>query len=441
MGIEYTPVSSIPKIVAASRASFLTHRTQSLEFRKEQLRALLRMVSENLDDLAGAIKSDLGRPKDAEVLGCAKTCEFYINDLEALSENKKAHGFKDGDECYVRNSPLGTVLIMGTWNFPISLVLQPLAGAIAAGNVCIVKPSEVAEASANILTRLLTKYMDPNVVAVINGAVEETTVLLQQRFDHIFYTGSTDIGRIVMAAAAKNLTPVTLELGGKCPAIITENTNLVDAAQKIAMWKSTNCGQICISVDYVLCPKHLQEKLIQNVIATWKHRFGADPKTSDVYPRIVNKRQFDRLEKLLEAVKKQSTVAYGGRTDAAQLFIEPTIATNVSLSDEIMKGEIFGPILPIVACENIDQAINIINQQEHPLSLYLFSGDKEHSERLLRETRSGAVVVNDIGVHYGNLTLPFGGVGNSGMGNYHGKYSIETFSHARAVFVRPQAHL
>ncbi|KAF9110830.1 aldehyde dehydrogenase 3, member A2 [Mortierella sp. AM989] len=441
MGIEYTPVSSIPKIVAASHASFLSYRTQSLEFRKEQLRALKRMITENLDELVGAIKSDLGRSNDDESLSCASDCDFFINNLESLTENTKGKGDRVDDDCHVRKSPLGVVLILGAWNFPISLVLQPLAGAIAAGNVCIVKPSEVSEACAIAVTRLITKYLDPNVVSVINGAVQETTVLLQERFDHIFYTGSPDVGKVIMTAAAKNLTPVTLELGGKCPAIITDNTNLVDAARKIAVWKTINCGQLCITVDYVLCPSHLQEKFIEIVKATWKHRFGEDARASNVYPRIVSRRQFDRLEKLLEAIKKQNTVVAGGRTDASNLYIEPTIAANVSLDHEIMKSEIFGPILPIVTCDSLDNAIDIINKQEHPLSLYLFSNDKQQAERVLRETRSGAVVVNDIGAHISNHTLPFGGVGNSGMGNYHGKYSIETFSHQRAVFARSQPRL
>ncbi|KAF9436042.1 Aldehyde dehydrogenase, dimeric NADP-preferring [Entomortierella beljakovae] len=440
MVLEYTPVNSIPEIVAASHASFRTNRTQDLEFRREQLIALRRLIAENLDELAGAITTDLGRPKDLEVPSCIKACDAFINNLESMTANKKGDGSAT-DDCFVRYSPLGVVLIIGAWNFPITLVLQPIMGAIAAGNVCVVKPSEVSEASASVLTQLLVKYMDPRILSVVNGGVQETTVLLDQRFDHIFYTGNPQVGKAIMAAASKNLTPVTLELGGKCPAIITDDTNLLEAAQKVAAWKATNCGQICITVDYVLCPKHLQERFIQVVIGTWKHMFGEDIKNSERYPRIVNKRHFGRIEKILDASKKQNTLVFGGHTDVSKLYIEPTIFTNVSLSDEVMKDELFAPILPIVTSNSIEESISIINKNEHPLGLYLFSNNKDHIEKVLRETRSGAVVVNDVAAHFGNHSLPFGGVGNSGMGSYHGAYSIETFSHKRAVLIRAQANL
>lgn len=260
------------------------------------------------------------------------------------------------------------------------LVLEPLAGALAAGNTVIIKPSENSEHSAKLLTRLIEKYMDPKIVSVINGAVEETTVLLEQRFDHIIYTGGTQVGRIVMQAAAKHLTPVTLELGGKCPAIITSKADIPKAAQKIAGWKTANCGQICLTVDYVLCPKDLQETLIQNIVGTWQHLFGANIKDNKSYPKIINKRQHARLEGLLKAVKAENKVVYGGNADAEHLYIEPTIVTGVSLKDTIMQDEIFGPILPIVTSESLADSINIINSGEHPLGLYLFSEDKHEVE-------------------------------------------------------------
>ncbi|KAF9955993.1 aldehyde dehydrogenase 3, member A2, partial [Modicella reniformis] len=403
--------------------------------------ALQRLVDENQDALDAAIYKDLHRPKDFEVVSCLKTCKGLIDNLDALTRDQKVVDANSTDDSYVRMSPLGNVLIIGTWNFPIMLIIEPLAGAIAAGNTCVVKPSEVSQESASILTRLLPKYMDPSVVSVVNGSVEETTVLLKERFDHIFYTGGTEIGKIIMSAAAKNLTPVTLELGGMCPVIISENTDIAKAAQKVAFWKTLNCGQVCLSVNYILCPKSLQEPLIQNVIGTWKHLFGGadgkgDFKESSDYPRVINKRQFDRLEKLLQKVKDQNTIVYGGSTDPSNLYMEPTIVTNVSLTDEIMKDEIFGPLLPIVTCENIDDAINIVNRQEHALSVNLFSDQKEEIEKVLRETRSGAVNVNDIAAHFTNHDLPFGGVGHSGLGSYHGKYSVDTFSHKRAVMIR-----
>ncbi|KAG0346272.1 aldehyde dehydrogenase 3, member A2 [Podila humilis] len=441
MTAEYTPVSAIPKIVASMRASFLTHRTQSLEFRKEQLRALLRAVVENEDAMFAAIRADLNRQKDNEVDVIKSSLKNFIDNLETLVKTSYFPGFHEKDECSVRMTPLGTVLVIGAWNYPMMLNLDPVAGAIAAGNVVILKPSEVSTHSAALLTQIVQKYMDPSVIQVVNGGVDETTVLLKERFDHIFYTGGTQVGRIVMMAAAKNLTPVTLELGGKCPAIITENTNIAKAAQKIAGVKTTNCGQICLTVDYVLCPTHLRESLIQAIIATWKHMYGEDAATCATYPKIISTRQAERLEKLLSAVKGQNTVVHGGRSDVQKRFIEPTIVTGVTLKDEIMQDEIFGPILPIIDCDNLQGAIDIVNQNEHPLALYIFSDNKDEIEKVLRETRSGGVTVNECATHFYNDNLPFGGVGHSGIGNYHGKYSLDTFSHKRAVMIRSQAHL
>ncbi|KAF9082562.1 aldehyde dehydrogenase 3, member A2 [Mortierella sp. AD031] len=436
----FTPVNSIPKIVADARATFLTHRTQSLEFRKEQLRALLKMLTENEDDLIAAIKADLNRSGGFELPTCIRATKDFLENLEQYTQNQKAGNLADKDDSYVRLSPLGTVLIIGAWNFPIMLVVEPLAGALAAGNTVVIKPSECSEHSAQLLTRLIKKYMDPSIVSVINGGVEETTVLLQQRFDHIIYTGSTLVGRIVMQAAAKHLTPVTLELGGKCPAIVTSKADLAAAAQKIAGWKTSNCGQICLTVDYVLCPKALQDQLVQTIIGTWKHLFGDNIKENNAYPKIINRRQHARLEGLLKAVKAENTVVWGGNSDVEHLYIEPTIVTNVSLKDTIMQDEIFGPILPIITSESLAESINIINAGEHPLGLYLFSEDKAEVEEVLSKTRSGGAIINDVGSHFLNHSLPFGGVGNSGMGRYHGKYSIETFSHQRAVMVR-SSHL
>ncbi|KAG0271011.1 aldehyde dehydrogenase 3, member A2, partial [Linnemannia exigua] len=394
----------------------------------------------NAEALAGSIKADLNRAGDFEIPTCIRATKDFINNLEQYTQNQKGVNVADKDETYVRLSPLGTVLVIGAWNFPIMLVLEPLAGALAAGNTVILKPSENSEHSAKLLTHLVEKYMDPSIVSVINGGVEETTVLLQHRFDHIIYTGSTQVGRIVMQAAAKHLTPVTLELGGKCPAIITSTADIAKAAPKIAGWKTSNCGQICLTVDYILCPKHLQEPLIKAIIGTWKHLFGENIKDNKSYPKIINKRQHVRLEGLLKAVKAENKVVYGGNADVETLFIEPTIVTGVSLKDTIMQDEIFGPILPIVTSESLAESINIINGGEHPLGLYLFSEDKNEVEEVLTKTRSGAAIINDVASHFLNHSLPFGGVGNSGIGRYHGKYSIEAFSHQRAVMVR-SSHL
>ncbi|KAG0314690.1 Aldehyde dehydrogenase, dimeric NADP-preferring [Dissophora globulifera] len=421
MTLQYTSPSTIPKIVADLRASFRTHRTQSLEFRKEQLRALQRGVEEFRGEFEAAIKADLNRSSVMDVSIVAHTIQGTLDKLDDMTADRETAGLNELDKSFVRLSPLGTVLIIGPWNFPVMLVLDPLIGAIAAGNTCVVKPSEVSENSSAAVTRMLTKFMDPTVVQVVNGGVEETTVLLKERFDHIFFTGNTMVGRIVMEAASKHLTPVTLELGGKCPALITEHTDIAVAAQRIAHWKTLNAGQACISVDYVLCPKNLQEDLIKSVIGVWHEVFGKDFRNSDSYGRIVSKKQFDRISKLLKAAEKQNKIVFGGKSEAGNLYVEPTIVTDVTEHDELMQSEIFAPILPIINYETFDEALNIINGQEHPLSVNLFSDNQDQINR--------------------DESLPFGGVGHSGMGRYHGKYSIETFSHSRAVMIRNQSGL
>ncbi|KAG0314687.1 Aldehyde dehydrogenase, dimeric NADP-preferring [Dissophora globulifera] len=423
-------------IVADLRASFRTHRTQSLEFRKDQLRALQHGLEEFRDELAVAVKADLNRSGDVEVSTATHTIQATLNKLDEMTADRETSGLNEFDRSFVRLSPLGTVLIIGPWNYPINLVLEPLIGAIAAGNTCVLKPSEVSEHTSVVLTRMLTKCMDPTVVQVVNGGVDETTVLLKERFDHIFYTGNALVGRIIMEAASKHLTPVTLELGGKCPALITEHTDIAVAAQK-----TLNVGQVCLAVDYVLCPKHLQEDLIKNVIETWHELFGKDFRNSDSYARIISKRQFDRISKLLKAAEEQNKIVFGGKSEAGNLYVEPTIVTDVTEHDELMQSELFAPILPIITYETFDEALNIINGQEHALGLNLFSNNQVQIDRVLKETRSGAVNVNDVASCCANESLPFGGVGQSGMGRYHGKYSIETFSHSRSVMIRNQTHL
>ncbi|KAF9204117.1 aldehyde dehydrogenase 3, member A2 [Haplosporangium sp. Z 27] len=415
MSVEYTPTNQIAPIVDSVRKSFKTHKTQSLEYRKEQLRELLRLINKFTPQFTEAVKLDLNRPVDFELAGIVGACENYINNLESLTADRKAASEKDSDDCYVRLSPLGTFLIIGTWNIPIASILEPLAGAIAAGNVAVVKPSESSENSNRVLAQFFSEF-NPNVARAVIGGIEESTILLQERFDHIFYTGNTEVAKIIMAAASKHLTPVTLELGGKCPVIITEHGDITDAANKIAFWKLVICGQACVTADYVLCPKHLQEELIQKVIGVWKHLHGENIIDSKEYPTIINKRQHQRLQNLLQKAKTQNKIVFGGRADEEKLIVEPTIVTDVSPDDDIMKQEIFGPILPIITSETFDGSLEIVNRFELPLSLYLFSKNKEEIDQ------------------YSNL--PFGGVGHSGMGNYHGKFSIDTFSHHRAVLVR-----
>uniref|UniRef100_A0A493T3P1 Aldehyde dehydrogenase n=1 Tax=Anas platyrhynchos platyrhynchos TaxID=8840 RepID=A0A493T3P1_ANAPP len=367
------------------------------------------------------------------------------------------------DEAYIYPEPLGVVLVIGAWNYPFMLVVQPLIGAIAAGgdlhgvwvcvgamggekiarveqphwfcllgNAVVVKPSEVSEHTSQLLADLLPQYLDEELYPVVTGGVPETTELLKQRFDHILYTGNTAVGKIVMAAAAKHLTPVTLELGGKSPCYIDKDCDLAVACRRITWGKYMNCGQTCIAPDYILCEPSIQSQVVENIKATLQEFYGEDVKKSPDYERIVNKRHFRRIVSLLEGQK----IAHGGETDEASCFIAPTILTDVSAESKVMEEEIFGPVLPIVSVKGVDEAIEFINSREKPLALYVFSNDKKVIKRVISETSSGGVTGNDVIMHFFLSTLPFGGVGNSGMGAYHGKHSFETFSHHRACLIK-----
>nr|XP_031541786.1 aldehyde dehydrogenase family 3 member A2 isoform X1 [Vicugna pacos] len=336
------------------------------------------------------------------------------------------------DEAYIQPEPLGVVLIIGAWNYPFVLTIQPLIGAIAAGNAVIVKPSEISENTATTLAELLPQYLDQDLYAVINGGVEETTELLKHRFDHILYTGNATVGKIVMEAAAKHLTPVTLELGGKSPCYVDRDCDLDVACRRIAWGKYMNCGQTCIAPDYVLCEPALQDQIVQKMKDAVKEFYGENIKESPDYERIINLRHFKRILSLLEGQK----VAFGGETDEATRYIAPTILTDVDPGSKVMQEEIFGPVLPIVPVKSAEEAVRFINEREKPLALYIFSQDNKLTKWLIDHTSSGGVTGNDVIMHFMLSSLPFGGVGSSGMGAYHGKYSFDTFSHQRPCLLK-----
>ncbi|NXA50852.1 AL3A2 dehydrogenase, partial [Nothocercus julius] len=302
----------------------------------------------------------------------------------------------------------------------------------AAGNAVVVKPSEVSEHTARLVADLLPKYLDPDLYPVVTGGVAETTELLTHRFDHILYTGSTAVGKIVMAAASKHLTPVTLELGGKSPCYIDKDCDLAVACRRITWGKYLNCGQTCIAPDYVLCEPSIQAQVVENIKATLQEFYGDDVKSSPDYERIINKRHFQRVLALLEGQK----IAHGGESDEASCFIAPTILTDVSPEAKVMQEEIFGPILPIVPVKSVDEAIEFINSREKPLALYVFSNNKQLINRVISETTSGGVTANDVVMHFFLPSLPFGGVGHSGMGAYHGQHTFDTFSHHRSCLIK-----
>ncbi|XP_037021765.2 aldehyde dehydrogenase family 3 member A2 [Artibeus jamaicensis] len=420
------------------RDAFRTGRSKPLRFRLQQLEALRRMVQEREKDILAAIASDLCKSElnaySHEVITILGEVDLVLEKLPEWVTAKPAQKnlLTMLDEAYVQPEPLGVVLIIGAWNFPFILTIQPLIGAIAAGNAVIIKPSEISENTAKILARLLPQYLDQDLYVVVNGGVDETTELLKQRFDHIFYTGNTAVGKIVMQAAAKHLTPVTLELGGKSPCYIDKDCDLDVACRRIAWGKYMNCGQTCIAPDYILCESSLQNQVVQKIKDNVKEFYGENIKESPDYERIINLHHFKRILSLLEGQK----IAFGGDTDEATRYVAPTILTDVDPETKVMQEEIFGPVLPIVPVKNADEAIKFINGREKPLAFYVFSHNNKLVQRMIDSTSSGGVTVNDVIMHFTLSSLPFGGVGSSGMGAYHGQHSFDTFSHHRPCLLK-----
>jgi len=332
----------------------------------------------------------------------------------------------------IHTDPLGVVLIIGPWNYPFQLMMAPLIGALAAGNCALLKPSELSPNTSDLLFELIPKYFEKTYVSIVGGGVPETTELLKLPFDHIFFTGSPKVGKVVMEAAAKHLTPVTLELGGKSPAVVCEDADLEITARRLVWGKFYNAGQTCVAPDYLLVQKSIKERLIEEIKKALQEQFGQNPKESSSFARIINRKNFERLVALLPNQK----VIQGGSSDGDQLFIEPTLLIEVKWSDDVMKEEIFGPLLPILEFNEFSEAIDQINHQPKPLAAYLFTQSKSQKDQFLDSVSFGGGCMNDVMVHLSNPHLPFGGVGNSGMGSYHGINSFLTFSHQKSVLFR-----
>uniref|UniRef100_A0A674P1S8 Aldehyde dehydrogenase n=1 Tax=Takifugu rubripes TaxID=31033 RepID=A0A674P1S8_TAKRU len=409
-----------------AREAFLSGRTRAVEFRLQQLHALQKMITEKETDISSALKEDLNRSQyDTPLLELISIENEIKLAIEKLSEWAAPRPVEKNlltisDEAYIQLEPLGVVLIIGAWNYPWAVTLLPLVGAIAAGNAAVVKPSELSESSSVLLRSLLPHYLDKDLYPVVTGGASETQELLRLRFDHIFYTGSGAVGRLVMEAAARHLTPVTLELGGKSPCYIDKDCNIRVACRRITWGKFANCGQTCIG------------RVVECIRQTLLEFYGPDPKSSPDYGRIISRRHFNRIMGLMEGY----TAVVGGQSDASQRYIAPTVLKDVPPHSRLMQEEIFGPLLPIVTVSDMDEAIRFINEREKPLALYLFCSDKKAVKRMIEETSSGGVTVNDVLMHYTLCSLPFGGVGQSGMGRYHGKHTFDQLSHHRACLVR-----
>ncbi|XP_070983391.1 aldehyde dehydrogenase family 3 member A2-like isoform X1 [Oncorhynchus clarkii lewisi] len=424
--------------VQRAREAFLAGRSRPLEFRVQQLKSLQRMITDRQGEIATALKQDINRSQyDTplfELIGLENEISLAVSKLAqwAAPRPVERNLLTISDQAYIQPEPLGVVLIIGAWNYPWALTLQPLVGAIAAGNAAVVKPSELSEYSASLLKALLPRYLDQELYPVVCGGVSETQELLRQRFDHVFYTGNSTVGKLVMEAAARHLTPVTLELGGKSPCYIDKDVDLRVACRRITWGKFVNCGQTCIAPDYILCEPSIQNRVVEGIRQTLLEFYGPDPKSSPDYGRIINQRHFNRLMTLLEGY----TATVGGQSDSSQRYIAPTVVKDVPPQARLMQEEIFGPLLPIVTVSDIDDAIHFINEREKPLALYVFSSNKKVIKRMLAETTSGGVTVNDVIMHYTLNSLPFGGVGQSGTGRYHGKHTFDQFSHHRACLVK-----
>ncbi len=433
------PPQEIPALFAELKRNFRAGVTRPLSWRRTQLGRLKALIKENKQVLEQALKADLGKsPFESWVAELGFTINEIDHTLAHLDEWVRPEtvstplAFQPAHS-EIRSEPLGVVLIIGPWNYPVQLVLAPLIGALAAGNCAILKPSEVAGACSTAVAQLVPKYMDPQAVRVVEGAVPETSALLELPFDHIFFTGSTAVGRIVMQAAAKHLTPVTLELGGKSPAIVHSDANLKVTARRLVWGKLYNCGQTCVAPDYVLVHESKKDALVALIRKTVGSFFGADIRNSVDYSRIINERHFDRLVGLLEG----QNAAIGGGSDRDSLFIEPTVLVDVDPASEVMQEEIFGPILPILTYRTLDEAIDFVNDRDKPLALYVFTNNRKTREAVLGRTSSGGAAVNQTVLHLAVPDLPFGGVGPSGMGAYHGRTSFEAFSHRKAIMSKP----
>ncbi|PTF62794.1 aldehyde dehydrogenase [Staphylococcus cohnii] len=418
----------------------MEHETKSLKFRKKQLKQLSKSIKSYESELLEAFQEDLGKNKveayATEIGFTLKNIKSARKELKNWAKTKQVNTplFMFPTKSYIMKEPYGTVLIIGPFNYPFQLLIEPLIGAIAAGNTVILKPSEFTPNVSGVIQQIIADAFDPEYINIIQGNADTTQTLLQFPFDYIFFTGSEQVGRVVYGAASKNLTPVTLELGGKSPAIIDESANIKVASERICFGKFTNAGQTCVAPDYLLVNRKVKDELISALKKTITEFYGTNIQDSPDYGRIVNQKHYHRLNELLNIHYPEIT--FGGQTDINENFIAPTILEGTTFDSKIMENEIFGPILPIIAYDDFDEAIDLIRTKPKPLSLYLFSEDENSSERILNELSFGGGAINDTLMHLANPNLPFGGVGASGIGKYHGKYSFDTFSHDKSYIFK-----
>lgn len=428
-------MSDIKELLAEQKAFFKTGKTKELQFRMDMLNKLRSAIKSHEEEIMAALKADLNKaPFEAYATEVGMVLEELNYTLKHISSWVKPKRVRTPlvhfpSTSYLYTEPYGSVLIMSPWNYPFQLTLAPLVGAIGAGNCAVLKPSEYSANTSGIIERIVKEIFDESFVAVVRGGREANKTLLNEKFDYIFFTGSTEVGRTVMESAARHLTPVTLELGGKSPCIVDDTADLELAAKRIVWGKFLNAGQTCVAPDYLLVHRTVKEKLIQEIKKSITAFYGEDSLRNEDYPKIINQKHFERLLGLL----KSGRIVEGGRSEEKTRQIAPTILDDVIWESPVMREEIFGPLLPVLEFESFDAALSIVNQHPKPLALYLFTRSKDHEAQAINKTSFGGGCINDTIIHLANPNLRFGGVGESGMGQYHGKGSYDTFSHVKSI--------
>lgn len=430
-------MKSLNEILDNQRAFFLSGKTIDIEFRIKQLNKLKSSIIEHEEEILDALKRDLNKSKfesyETELGIVLEEITLMIKNIRKWGKDKKVKSplMHYKTDTYIHSEPYGVVLNIAPWNYPFQLLMAPLIGIIAGGNCAMLKPSKYSINTSKIIELIIKEAFDENYITVVEaeGGREAIQSLLQLRFDYIFFTGSVDVGKVVMENAAKHLTPVTLELGGKSPCIVCKDAKLEIAAKRIVWGKFLNAGQTCVAPDYLLVHKDVKEELLKNIKKNIIEFFGQNPKSSNDFGRIITNKHVERLASYLSC----GSVYFGGKYDVSEKYMEPTILTDISFEDAVMQEEIFGPIFPVIEFEDIDQVINILKHKEKPLALYLFTESKEIESKVVKRVSYGGGCINDTIIHVASSYAPFGGVGNSGMGAYHGKYSFDLFTHQKSI--------
>lgn len=430
--------TGVSQILANQRAFFNTHQTKDVYYRIAILKLLKKTILDYQEKIEEALWKDLHKSKEetflTEIGLVLHEIDFHIKNVSHWAKPKKVSTpfFMLPSGSKTKADPLGIALIIAPWNYPFQLLINPLVGAISAGCCAVLKPSPDAPHLAKVMEDMVSSIFEPNYIGLVQGGKEENELLLKQKFDIIFFTGSSAVGKVIMRAAAENLTPVVLELGGKSPVIVNKDADIPKAAKRIIWGKTINAGQTCIAPDYLFVHSEVKNKLLEEMAKSLEDMFGSDRKKSGYYGRIIHERAFDRLIKLMAKGKAR----IGGEAEKVDLYIAPTVLEGLGLEDDIMQEEIFGPILPLFEFSDFEQVIHFVNSKEKPLAIYYF-GNAESAEELMHKTSSGGVCINDTLMHVSNQHLPFGGVGNSGMGSYHGANSFWAFSHKKSIVTTP----